>query len=221
MTPQQRNASRATARVTRCKARPSPSSASPHVPRGSSSSPSGAQPWSSLIRVARLVTPSLLPGSDIDPCSPSRPAPLAGGPEPTQFLVPCERAGVTGPRPPAFFVGAPGPAPGSHWQLRVHPLALAAPSPSVSPACAGGLRPGPACGAGPLIRRFEAAGARQLPGPVWRRPPLAAHRPRPSAFRPAGRRAACAGQPARKCRSRWLAGPAGASQAVSRASRQQ
>ena len=98
------------------------------------------------------------------------------------------RRPVSGQRLPAFLVGTPAPAPGSV-------LALAAQSPSESSAAVG-LRPGSAYGAGPLIRRFEASGARQLLESVWHGPLLAIHCQwlHSLALRPEGRQAACAGQ---------------------------
>ena len=112
---------------------------------------------------------------------------------PASVLVPrfsraCQRANVAGPPLPVFLGGTPAPAPGSV-------LALAAQSPSESSAAVG-LRPGSAYGAGPLIRRFEASGARQLLESVWHGPLLAIHCQwlHSLALRPEGRQAACAGQ---------------------------
>ena len=90
--------SRVTAGVTRCKARPLPSSTSPHVPRAPS--PSEARPYSR--RSPRNTLAEFGPG----PFS-------FGGPKPSQSQVPCHRAGVPSPRLPTYLVGTPGPALGS------------------------------------------------------------------------------------------------------------
>ena len=92
----------------------------------------------------------------------------------------------------------------------------------MSSASAGGLRPGPTLGAGPLIWRFELSDARPLPGPVWQWPLRAVHRPHPLAFRPEVRRAACgAGQrPTSVSHGAWRGQLAPHPQAFSRASRQ-
>ena len=144
------------------------------------SSPSGARPQSSLIRVSRLVT--LLPGSGTGPHSPSahcrRPgtqsAPLAGlhlQPAAPSESLPCRHARARA------RVGA---CTGS---FQVHPCLQ----------CTSGLRPGPAHGAGPLIRHFKVSVARPLPDPVWHWPPRAVYCQHPLL---------------------WLAGPAGTSRAA-------
>ena len=162
------------------------------------SSPSVARPQSSLFRVARLVT--VLPGSG-----------TGRGPGPSQAHVPCRRAAVASPPLPAFLVGTPGPGPGSV-------PALTAPTPSVSLACSRGLRPGPAHGAGPLIRRSEASDARPLLDPVrhWtlRRSPAAS-----VGLQARGAASRLRRPAARNYQSLWLAGPVGDSLAISRASR--
>ena len=106
----------------------------------------------------------------------------------------------------------PGPAPLAGQSItelpslspRAGPLPVCHPVRCLRVATAsarGDLGPGPARGAGLLIRRSDASEARPLRGPVWHRALLAVHWPHPLALRPAGRRAACAGQrPARVSR---------------------
>ena len=215
MSPKKRNVSRVTAGATRCKARPllSEGLRVPRVPRASSASgaPAFKLGESDLVRVTRLVT--LLPGSGR----------TCRGPGPMQSPVPCQRAGVAGPR---LLVGTPGPGPGP-GSVPV----LAAPSQSVYLACDGGLRPGDAHGAGPLTRRSEVSDTPARPLPSLRRRPAslrqwpswAVHWPHPLAFGPWWCLASCFYRPeARKYQSRLLARPAGDSLATgtSRASRQ-
>ena len=146
LSPQQRNVSRVTAGVTRCKARALPSSA-PHTYRVPLHHPRPA-----LIRVARLITllPSsgparvFVPRSLLAAKNPVSLKPLSSGwrPQPAATYLPCGNA-----RARARF--------GVCTVQTLTDSSDSPPSPSLSSPCSGGLRPGPTHGAGPLICRFE------------------------------------------------------------------
>ena len=159
------SASYATARVTQCKARPSPSPVS--LPCSRCSVPLHL-PWPDL-GCALSVSPASGPGHSLallghwpvfsDPCS------RQATRNPASPLSPsCRQACITGSTAlclPCWHARA-------NAQFGAQLLPLATPSPSVS--CGrhgGGLRPGPASGAGPLIRRFKASDARPLLDAVW------------------------------------------------------
>ena len=187
-------ASRATAGVSRYKARPSPSSACLHVPRASS--PSGARPYSSIIHFSRLMT--VLPGSN----ALHQPA--------VSFHAPCRRSRAQSVpsllsagrrRLPAFLAGKPWPVLSLVTSTSV--LALAAPSPTVN-LDRNGLRRRPptrSCArcwsSGPALRSVRRVAACLPRLANWHWPPLAIRwqHPVPStAFWPVKQQAACAGQ---------------------------
>ena len=116
---------------------------------------------------------------------------------------------ATGQQLPAFLVGMRVLAPGSVLALAAqsHPYPRPAPVTSYQVLLT-------------VLVSFEASDVLPLLDSVRHWPSWAVHWQHLLVVRPMGWRASCAGPAARKCQSRWLAGPAGDSLAISRASRQ-